>query len=877
MIDMLEMLGESGLDFQTAIILTYRLDLELYDGLIRRVLNKAGVSSQVVFCDFGTYLEEIRLQQSVRFIGRHYSVTPVHQEGAFHPKIYLLLGTKGGRALVGSGNSTVGGLVRNAEVFGQFEFSRERDVGPHPIFKQLADFARHLADQASAAAQRQVQQALFAANWLELPSVEDGRRLLVGGRGRKPLFEQILDQVPSRKIDELIVCSSSFDRKLQGLKRLAAKTNKRPVCIVQPDRVDLDGAEVRRLGSKVAWRSFVDPYPKEQRKRRDVYAHAKILIFRHGNAETTVFGSSNASEPALMGPNTETVIVLPPAERGRTAKKLGLDASITGASAFKNLTVKKWPDDESDDDRVPMPCILVGLSATEGSFHLALVSGEPPARAKLAVAAQSYGSPIATMPLRREDHGWISERFDLTDSVRFGWLVSSDGTLLSNPVAITWAEVSHARHGSSLSTKVANGLLAMHGGQLAGTILFELLDVFRDFEVVRIGIGKTHHDALTKEKGPTAEQNGAEFFYTDDRPAEVEAHHWQGDRLDLEILASLIQPLTSAPRATIDDDEEIDDSGLGEEAERRKIDSQKGKATGAEREDVPTVTSEKLEKAVARLERRLRRAADSIERSLEFLDKLETIPAQAVARQIWMAQIGAFLSGRVITSGDGDEFECLDPTAFAEYVIRIARALVGSRRGGFLDRLPAGLWKTSDGEMVKRGLGFLRTCVVWATARLIDEYAHADPEEEWPDSLACAIPELVAARFIHRLQLLGIACDEHELGRRFPAWTEAPAEKVAAVRARLDRLAALIAENEDRPAAPQLPTRFPSLKPGILVYNENLGVTVLLRNASPPQFLLADLTRPGDEPAKYALHVSPLAMNGVAQTIHCWFPGPSME
>ena len=239
----------------------------------------------------------------------------------------------------------------------------------------------------------------------------------------------------------------------------------------------------------------------------------------------------------------------------------------------------------------------------------------------------------------------------------------------------------------------------------------------------------------------------------------------------------MIQPLSKAPRATIDDDEEFDESELGEEAERRQIDSQKGKATGAERDDVPRVTSEKLEKAVARLERRLRRAADSIERSLEFLDKLKTVPTQAVARQIWMAQIGAFLSGRVVTSEDGDEFECLDPTAFAEYVIRIARALVGSRRGGFLIVSLHGLWKTSDGEMVKKGLGFLRTCVVWATARLIDEYAQADPEEEWPDSLACAIPELVAARFIHKLQLLGIACDEHELERRFPAWTEARGRK----------------------------------------------------------------------------------------------------
>src|SRR5579863_1585515 len=278
----------------------------------------------------------------------------------------------------------------------------------------------------------------------------------------------------------------------------------------------------------------------------------------------------------------------------------------------------------------------------------------------------------------------------------------------------------------------------------------------------------------------------------------------------------------------------------------------------------PRVTSEKLEKAVARLERRLRRAADSIERSLEFLDKLKIVPTEAVARQIWMAQIGAFLAGRIATSDDGDEFKCLDPTAFAEYVIRIARALVGSRRGGFLDRLPASIWKTPDGEMIKKGLGFLRTCVVWATARLIHEYVHTDPEEEWPDSLACAIPELVAARFIHRLQPLNIACDEHELERRFPAWTGVAAGEVAAVRARLDRLAAMIATTEDTAATPRLPASFSSLKAGTLVYNENLGVTVLLRDSSPLEFWLADFTKPGHAPAKYALHVSPLAVNGVA-------------
>ena len=137
MIDMVEMLGESGLDFHTGIISLTGSILSYTTGSSAGFLNKAGVSSQVVFCDFVTYLEEIRLQQSVRFIGRHYSVTPVHQAGAFHPKIYLLLGANGGRALVGSGNTTVGGFIRNAEVFGLFEFNRKNRWRPSSNFQAI--------------------------------------------------------------------------------------------------------------------------------------------------------------------------------------------------------------------------------------------------------------------------------------------------------------------------------------------------------------------------------------------------------------------------------------------------------------------------------------------------------------------------------------------------------------------------------------------------------------------------------------------------------------------------------------------------------------------------------------------------------------------
>ena len=141
------------------------------------MLNKAGVTNQVVFCDLLPYVDELRVQRP-RHIGRRSSVVPVHQRGAFHPKVYLLLGSKGGRALVGSGNTTIGGTIRNAEVFGQFDYRHAADAAPHPIFGQLTGLIRQLLRESPSGVGRQVEQGILRAAWLNIPAVDDGRRLL---------------------------------------------------------------------------------------------------------------------------------------------------------------------------------------------------------------------------------------------------------------------------------------------------------------------------------------------------------------------------------------------------------------------------------------------------------------------------------------------------------------------------------------------------------------------------------------------------------------------------------------------------------------------------------------------------------------------------
>src|SRR5262249_48047179 len=152
---------------------------------------------------------------------------------------------------------------------------------------------------------------------------------------------------------------------------------------------------------------------------------------------------------------------------------------------------------------------------------------------------------------------------------------------------------------------------------------------------------------------------------------------------------------------------------------------QGGKATGDERLESSLGSSQKLAAAIKRLERRLNRAAASIEDSLAYLEGLQSLNSNGIARQIWMTHIGAFLAHRVTVSDEGDEFVCLHPWYFAKYVLRVCRALTGSKKvGGFLDKLLPSSWEGFDGEALKKGLAFLWTCAVWSVAYMMHYYTH---------------------------------------------------------------------------------------------------------------------------------------------------------
>jgi hypothetical protein len=825
-IDVLELLEDSAVAAESSIILTYELDLPIYEGWVRRRLTTAGAVNQVLFCDVDIYARELDGLPTARHIGRTYSATPVRRPGAFHPKVYLLLGRKKGRLLIGSGNVTIGGLLKNAELFGRFDYDQDSGIGPHQAFVTVVDLVEELASVASGVVRKQLARALSWAPWLRQEPTRDHRTLLVAGPGRPSLIDQLRPMLRGVKPRSAVVVSASFDRKLDGVKKLAGLTSERRVrCIVQPDFVDLDGKIVEDLRGTAQWYPFVDPYPREKRRRRDVRSHAKLIVFDCAGRELVLYGSANCSKPALVEADANTEVVVASWHDGPPSilEVLGLDKSLARTPIDKDLVRKTWREDDEGDGSRKLVCVLSGAVSYGQRVELTVSNGKPPHDALAEFSDRVNAEPLLRRPIRERESGRFETAGRAPEEARVVRLVGRSGRPVSNFVAFTAPELGEVRGRSSVGSRAEAAIAAMQDGVVLGTVLFELLDHYRDIEIV-LARPAGHRRPLKEpatEKRTDSEPRAVETFYTDAAAGRPAPELWIGDRADLDLLASLVQPLSGVRRATALDDDEEDDSAIEEEAERREIDAKGGRAAGDERrQSVRFASREALERAARRLASRLERSALSIEDALGLRAEAVAVRASSIARQIWMTHIAAFLAERRVLSAENEEVRCLDASAFARYVLRVCRALSGGKDRGVLSLLAPDVWKGPDGETLQRGLAFLWTCCVWATAHFRRERVE-EKETIWE-----MIPDLVAARFIAAVKGYCKSPDKQDVSRRLPAYGDAAgAQRWEDQTARLAGLI-MTTEAKGEPAR-KVVGDVTAVQPGALVFHRATGITVL--------------------------------------------------
>jgi hypothetical protein len=354
---LLDALSEGG--FQSSVIGTYCCYFPFYEEVVLRRLLNRGCTNNVLMVDARLCAQAFADEQArPRRAGRDYTLVPIDLDGAFHPKLIVMLGKSKGTLFVGSHNATLAGFGLNDEIANEFRTSGSVARQGAGVIRIALDYLQSFAPKVLADVAQVFNAARRNVPWLEGPmAVEsDEERILLSTTGRGPdLWSRIRPLVPKRP-SLTFVCGPFFDNKLEFLHQLIDDVKPRRLVVgIDPESVDIDPHAVRRFrGAEFVNVAGLAQVPN-RREAGARYFHAKILWFSGAEGELLVTGSANPSKAAFLSGrdrrNAEAIVV---DRRVGAATALGLDRLVSAPK----LHDKDWaqvarrqaerPEDERD-------------------------------------------------------------------------------------------------------------------------------------------------------------------------------------------------------------------------------------------------------------------------------------------------------------------------------------------------------------------------------------------------------------------------------------------------------------------------------------------------------------------------------------------------
>ena len=92
--------------YEACLMTTFNMDFPFYENVLLRRMQVRGIRHHVVLADQGMFQQALLSQPPLK-AGYQYSLAPMDCPGAFHPKVFMLLGPKKGLLVVGSHNLTI--------------------------------------------------------------------------------------------------------------------------------------------------------------------------------------------------------------------------------------------------------------------------------------------------------------------------------------------------------------------------------------------------------------------------------------------------------------------------------------------------------------------------------------------------------------------------------------------------------------------------------------------------------------------------------------------------------------------------------------------------------------------------------------------------
>lgn len=267
---------------ESSLFLSYTADLGFFERFAYREIRRQEAKATVVSDPTKLNADPALVSGS----GARYVSGVALLEGGypFHPKLIVIGGTERVSIAIGSGNLTISGWHKNAELW-TFAHA-DQDQTP----RLIGDVARFL---------NQLIDGRIRLSSTVVPAVSELAELLAGFETAdegpaavSSLDGPIIDHLPEGPVDELRVYSPFFDRRLNALEALRERLLPQHLEIRLQRTTSVDGNLLSTWaednGATLLW---CDEHP---------YRHGKLLEWRNGSTWSSLTGSPNLSAPALL-------------------------------------------------------------------------------------------------------------------------------------------------------------------------------------------------------------------------------------------------------------------------------------------------------------------------------------------------------------------------------------------------------------------------------------------------------------------------------------------------------------------------------------------------------------------------------------------------
>lgn len=517
--------------YHTCILTTFGIDFDAYENIVLPRLRGAGCRNNIVIPDARMLTHALTGASTLPdHAGKLYTVTGAIARKVFHPKLFLQIGRKGGRMIVGSANITSSGLAGNLELVGTISCGEE-DSAEQRIVAATWRYLTRFVGYDQEALRGQQDWMLARAPWLrhavassEKMGLADQTEAAFLTTGEETGIGQRFADLIDGPVTRLIVVSPYWDMGLAALSYLNERLSPEEVSVV------IDPAVVQFPKDAASALPNMKLY-RRNGFREGRFIHAKTIIAQTQTADHVLLGSANCTLAALgrenyVGENEEVCLYrrLPPDTIIQALDLAGvLDEEHTIEPADIDVP-------ELDDD---LPLEELAEQAP-GQFEVRVdvlvwrpAPSIDPAGCTIELLDQNgLMIPCALSPL----HSERGSRFQISGTnVRpsFARLVFTDGHRTA-PAIVTLIDRLTSAIRETRSRKTENALRGLNEETEAGLMLMVVLDVLErlepdtDKDEAPIAIPKAGH-GNDNESGAHYEVLSYEQFVAGRRPRTSQA------------------------------------------------------------------------------------------------------------------------------------------------------------------------------------------------------------------------------------------------------------------------------------------------------------------------------------------------------------------